>query len=208
MTEVVPLGLDIFGIGEEDDAGGMSWQDSALCAQTDPEAFFPEKGGSTREARRSAAPATYVPSALSTHSNTTNVSASGAACPNANAAASSAAPESSDGRTVFDGLQPSSPQSAPQPTHPGARAPGPPPRPAPRYLSGSPRLPARVSPDWPRPALARANSVLRVRAPRTPPALPLHVGGAPHPRLIPPHVQDRQGVTPTRSSVRDGVTPW
>lgn len=29
-----------------------SWQDSALCAQTDPEAFFPEKGGSTREAKR------------------------------------------------------------------------------------------------------------------------------------------------------------
>ncbi|MFL6076349.1 MAG: WhiB family transcriptional regulator, partial [Mycobacteriales bacterium] len=26
------------------------WQDRALCAQTDPEAFFPEKGGSTREA--------------------------------------------------------------------------------------------------------------------------------------------------------------
>ena len=51
MTEVVPLGLDIFGIGE-DDAGGMSWQDSALCAQTDPEAFFPEKGGSTREAKK------------------------------------------------------------------------------------------------------------------------------------------------------------
>lgn len=27
------------------------WQDRALCAQTDPEAFFPEKGGSTREAK-------------------------------------------------------------------------------------------------------------------------------------------------------------
>ncbi|MEO6714868.1 MAG: WhiB family transcriptional regulator [Mycobacteriales bacterium] len=30
----------------------LSWQESALCAQTDPEAFFPEKGGSTREAKR------------------------------------------------------------------------------------------------------------------------------------------------------------
>ena len=30
----------------------VSWQDEALCAQTDPEAFFPEKGGSTREAKR------------------------------------------------------------------------------------------------------------------------------------------------------------
>ena len=31
---------------------GLEWQDRALCAQTDPEAFFPEKGGSTREAKR------------------------------------------------------------------------------------------------------------------------------------------------------------
>lgn len=30
----------------------MGWQERALCAQTDPEAFFPEKGGSTREAKR------------------------------------------------------------------------------------------------------------------------------------------------------------
>lgn len=31
--------------------GPLSWQEQALCAQTDPEAFFPEKGGSTREAK-------------------------------------------------------------------------------------------------------------------------------------------------------------
>jgi WhiB family transcriptional regulator, redox-sensing transcriptional regulator len=30
----------------------ISWQERALCAQTDPEAFFPEKGGSTRDAKR------------------------------------------------------------------------------------------------------------------------------------------------------------
>ena len=36
-------------LGIDDDAG--AWQASALCAQTDPEAFFPEKGGSTREAK-------------------------------------------------------------------------------------------------------------------------------------------------------------
>ncbi len=30
----------------------LRWQERALCAQTDPEAFFPEKGGSTREAKR------------------------------------------------------------------------------------------------------------------------------------------------------------
>ena len=34
---------------EEDDQG---WQERALCAETDPEAFFPEKGGSTREAKK------------------------------------------------------------------------------------------------------------------------------------------------------------
>ncbi|GAA5150680.1 hypothetical protein GCM10023321_16440 [Pseudonocardia eucalypti] len=34
----------------EDEA--PEWQDRALCAETDPEAFFPEKGGSTREAKR------------------------------------------------------------------------------------------------------------------------------------------------------------
>lgn len=28
------------------------WQERGLCSQTDPEAFFPEKGGSTREAKR------------------------------------------------------------------------------------------------------------------------------------------------------------
>jgi WhiB family transcriptional regulator, redox-sensing transcriptional regulator len=30
----------------------FSWQDFALCAETDPEAFFPEKGGSVREAKK------------------------------------------------------------------------------------------------------------------------------------------------------------
>ncbi|WP_416380828.1 WhiB family transcriptional regulator [Georgenia sp. H159] len=34
------------------DEGVLGWQERALCAQTDPEAFFPEKGGSTREAKR------------------------------------------------------------------------------------------------------------------------------------------------------------
>ena len=35
-----------------DPAVDDQWQERALCAQTDPEAFFPEKGGSTREAKR------------------------------------------------------------------------------------------------------------------------------------------------------------
>ncbi|WP_170220999.1 MULTISPECIES: WhiB family transcriptional regulator [Amycolatopsis] len=38
---------DLLDVSEEQD-----WQERALCAQTDPEAFFPEKGGSTREAKR------------------------------------------------------------------------------------------------------------------------------------------------------------
>jgi WhiB family transcriptional regulator, redox-sensing transcriptional regulator len=33
-------------------AEDLSWQDLALCAETDPEAFFVEKGGSTRPAKR------------------------------------------------------------------------------------------------------------------------------------------------------------
>lgn len=28
------------------------WMADAVCAQTDPESFFPEKGGSTREAKK------------------------------------------------------------------------------------------------------------------------------------------------------------
>jgi WhiB family redox-sensing transcriptional regulator len=46
-AESNPFG-DAFGA----DAVVLSWQERALCAQTDPEAFFPEKGGSTREAKR------------------------------------------------------------------------------------------------------------------------------------------------------------
>ena len=34
------------------DEEALSWQERSLCAQTDPEAFFPEKGGSTREAKK------------------------------------------------------------------------------------------------------------------------------------------------------------
>jgi WhiB family redox-sensing transcriptional regulator len=36
----------------DEDGEEQDWQERALCAQTDPEAFFPEKGGSTREAKR------------------------------------------------------------------------------------------------------------------------------------------------------------
>ena len=34
------------------DDNPLAWQTDSLCAQTDPEAFFPEKGGSTRDAKK------------------------------------------------------------------------------------------------------------------------------------------------------------
>jgi WhiB family redox-sensing transcriptional regulator len=52
-------GQDVLGMSGVFDAGfpgidadEQGWQERALCAETDPEAFFPEKGGSTREAKR------------------------------------------------------------------------------------------------------------------------------------------------------------
>jgi WhiB family transcriptional regulator, redox-sensing transcriptional regulator len=48
QLSLVPERVDAVPATEEDD----QWQENALCAQTDPEAFFPEKGGSTREAKR------------------------------------------------------------------------------------------------------------------------------------------------------------
>jgi len=51
---VDPVNLGVPGVrrvtSEQDES--LSWQTDALCAQTDPEAFFPEKGGSTRDAKR------------------------------------------------------------------------------------------------------------------------------------------------------------
>jgi WhiB family redox-sensing transcriptional regulator len=35
-----------------DDPEELGWQDQALCAQVDPEIFFPEKGGSVRDPKR------------------------------------------------------------------------------------------------------------------------------------------------------------
>lgn len=63
--DLIPVGIRIGGIAlesvDELTLAGilnqavereMPWQAKALCAQTDPEAFFPEKGGSTREAKK------------------------------------------------------------------------------------------------------------------------------------------------------------
>lgn len=49
---VDPVFLGVPGVRKSDEEEALSWQTDALCAQTDPEAFFPEKGGSTREAKR------------------------------------------------------------------------------------------------------------------------------------------------------------
>jgi WhiB family redox-sensing transcriptional regulator len=50
LTQPVWIGLPF----QQDfnDEGELGWQTDALCAQTDPEAFFPEKGGSTRDAKK------------------------------------------------------------------------------------------------------------------------------------------------------------
>lgn len=51
FVDVLRLGVSgAYSDGE--DTNPLAWQADAICAQTDPEAFFPEKGGSTREAKR------------------------------------------------------------------------------------------------------------------------------------------------------------
>ena len=51
-VESVDLWQTLPGFGDTADDGQLAWQADALCAQTDPEAFFPEKGGSTRDAKK------------------------------------------------------------------------------------------------------------------------------------------------------------
>jgi WhiB family redox-sensing transcriptional regulator len=48
-TPAPVLGFELAYTGEDEE---LAWQEQALCAQTDPEAFFPEKGGSTRDAKK------------------------------------------------------------------------------------------------------------------------------------------------------------
>jgi WhiB family redox-sensing transcriptional regulator len=52
---VDPVRLGVPGVrrvADDDEDNALAWQSDALCAQTDPEAFFPEKGGSTRDAKK------------------------------------------------------------------------------------------------------------------------------------------------------------
>ena len=62
---------ELFGAVEQE------WQDQALCAQTDPEAFFPEKAVPPARPNGFAKPARFETSAWSTRSNTTSASVSG-----------------------------------------------------------------------------------------------------------------------------------
>lgn len=52
---VDPVQLGVPGVRKasvDEESEALAWQGDALCSQTDPEAFFPEKGGSTRDAKR------------------------------------------------------------------------------------------------------------------------------------------------------------
>jgi WhiB family redox-sensing transcriptional regulator len=50
---VDPVRLGVPGVRPNvSDDNPLAWQSDSLCAQTDPEAFFPEKGGSTRDAKK------------------------------------------------------------------------------------------------------------------------------------------------------------
>lgn len=49
---LVFLPLSLFGEIPALGAPDEDWTKKALCPQTDPEAFYPEKGGSTREAKK------------------------------------------------------------------------------------------------------------------------------------------------------------
>ncbi|PTW91292.1 transcription factor WhiB [Microbacteriaceae bacterium MWH-Ta3] len=52
FVDPVKLGVPGVSNGGVGDDNPLAWQADALCSQTDPEAFFPEKGGSTRDAKR------------------------------------------------------------------------------------------------------------------------------------------------------------
>ena len=52
FVDPVQLGMPGLRKPTVTDDNPLSWQTDSLCAQTDPEAFFPEKGGSTRDAKK------------------------------------------------------------------------------------------------------------------------------------------------------------
>jgi WhiB family redox-sensing transcriptional regulator len=52
FIDPVRLGVPGVRANTEEEENPLAWQSDSLCAQTDPEAFFPEKGGSTRDAKK------------------------------------------------------------------------------------------------------------------------------------------------------------
>lgn len=46
------LAVIAFTEAKVDDDDGLGWRADALCSQTSPEAFFPEKGGSNQDAKK------------------------------------------------------------------------------------------------------------------------------------------------------------
>lgn len=52
MTDTIIDDDPFAAIAAHPDPSTEPWYGKALCPQTDPEAFYPEKGGSTKEAKR------------------------------------------------------------------------------------------------------------------------------------------------------------
>jgi WhiB family transcriptional regulator, redox-sensing transcriptional regulator len=52
MSNLGDATVSFLGVPGSSTGDEVDWHERALCAQTDPEAFFPEKGGSTREAKK------------------------------------------------------------------------------------------------------------------------------------------------------------
>jgi WhiB family redox-sensing transcriptional regulator len=44
--------IELIAMLEEPQPSDEGWAEKALCPQTDPEAFYPEKGGSTKDAKK------------------------------------------------------------------------------------------------------------------------------------------------------------
>ena len=84
---VDPVHLGVPGVRRvSDDDNALSWQADSLCAQTDPEAFFPEKAARLATPRRSAPPARCALSVSNTRCRMTSASATGAGSPNGSVA--------------------------------------------------------------------------------------------------------------------------
>lgn len=86
QLSLVPDSFDVAPEAEED-----QWQERALCAQTDPEAFFPERVVPPERPSASARGAKFVTRAWNTRSRMMSASVSGAVCRSVSAGASSAA---------------------------------------------------------------------------------------------------------------------